>query len=109
MGFSISMDDFGTGQSSLNSLNDLRLDVLKIDADFFRGREENEYRGSMIVAETIRLAKKLGMTTVTEGIENKEKVEFLVKSGCNLIQGFYFSKPVPIADYEQKMEEDKQN
>lgn len=107
MGFSISMDDFGAGYSSLNSLKDLQLDVLKIDADFFRGREENEERGSMIVSETIHLAKNLGMTTVAEGIESAEQVEFLAQNGCDLIQGFYFAKPMPVEDYVKKMEEDK--
>lgn len=103
MGFAISMDDFGAGYSSLNSLKDLQLDVLKIDADFFRGREKNEERGSLIVSETIQLAKKLGMTTVAEGVESAEQVEFLAEKGCDLIQGFYFDKPMPIADYEQKI------
>lgn len=106
MGFAVSMDDFGAGYSSLNSLKDLQLDVLKIDADFFRGKEENEDRGSLIVSETIQLAKNLGMTTVAEGIESAEQVEFLAERGCDLIQGFYFAKPMPIADYEQKMQED---
>lgn len=106
MGFSISMDDFGAGYSSLNSLKDLRLDVLKIDADFFRGKQENEERGSLIVSETIQLAKNLGMTTVAEGIESAEQVDFLAENGCDLIQGFYFAKPMPVADYEMRMEED---
>lgn len=108
MGFSVSMDDFGAGYSSLNSLKDLQLDVLKIDADFFRGREKNIDRGSLIVAETIQLARNLGMTTVAEGIESADQVEFLAKNGCDLIQGFYFAKPMPIDDYIKKMEEDRQ-
>lgn len=105
MGFSISMDDFGAGYSSLNSLKDLQLDVLKIDADFFRGKEENEDRGSLIVSETIHLAKNLGMTTVAEGIESEDQVDFLAKNGCDLIQGFYFAKPMPIEDYILRMDE----
>ena len=107
LGFSVSMDDFGAGYSSLNSLKDLRLDVLKIDADFFRGKEENSDRGSLIVTETIQLAKNLGMTTVAEGIESADQVDFLAKSGCDLIQGFYFAKPMPVGDYVKRMEEDK--
>lgn len=107
LGFKISMDDFGAGYSSLNSLKDLKLDVLKLDADFFRGKEENEDRGSLIVTETIQLAKNLGMTTVAEGIESADQVEFLANSGCDLIQGYYFAKPMPVADYEKKMEEGK--
>lgn len=104
MGFKVSMDDFGAGYSSLNSLKDLKLDVLKIDADFFRGREENEQRGSLIVSETIQLAKSLGMTTVAEGIESADQVEFLAKSGCDLIQGYYFAKPMPVDEYVERME-----
>lgn len=107
MGFSVSMDDFGAGYSSLNSLKDLQLDVLKIDADFFRGREENEERGSLIVSETIQLAKNLGMTTVAEGIESADQVDFLATHGCDLIQGFYFAKPMPVTEYEERMESDR--
>ncbi len=104
MGFKVSMDDFGAGYSSLNSLKDLKLDVLKIDADFFRGREENEQRGSLIVSETIQLAKSLGMTTVAEGIESADQVEFLAKHGCDLIQGYYFAKPMPVDEYIERMD-----
>lgn len=103
-GFAISMDDFGAGYSSLNSLKELPIDVLKLDAEFFRGKEKNGEKGEVIVQEAIRLAKSLGMRTVAEGIEVAEQVEFLANNGCDLIQGFYFAKPMPIADYEARME-----
>ncbi len=103
-GFAISMDDFGAGYSSLNSLKELPIDVLKLDAEFFRGKEKNGEKGEVIVLEALHLAKSLGMKTVAEGIEVAEQVEFLANNGCDLIQGFYFAKPMPIADYEARME-----
>ncbi|MBS7368779.1 MAG: EAL domain-containing protein [Oscillospiraceae bacterium] len=100
-GFEISMDDFGAGYSSLNSLKDLPLDVLKLDAEFFRGNNSGN-RGEVVVSEAIKLAKSLDMRIVAEGVEKKEQVDFLAKHGCDMIQGFYFAKPMPIPDFEQK-------
>lgn len=101
-GFEVSMDDFGSGYSSLNSLKDLPLNVLKLDAEFFRG-EDNENRGEIVVAEAIQLARKLDMRIVAEGIEKKEQVEFLKNQGCDMIQGFFYAKPLPIEEYVTKM------
>lgn len=101
-GFPVSMDDFGAGYSSLNSLKELPLDVLKLDAEFFRGHYEKE-RGDIIVSEAIRLAKKLNMKIVAEGIEEQEQVIFLAKLGCDMIQGYYFAKPMPVHEYELRM------
>ena len=99
-GFSVSMDDFGAGYSSLNSLKELSLDVLKIDADFFRGSDSLE-RGMLIVTEVINLAKKLNMKIVAEGIESREQVDFLKEQECDLIQGYYFAKPMPLSEFEK--------
>lgn len=100
-GFIVSMDDFGAGFSSLNSLKELQLDVLKIDADFFRG-ENVEERGMLIVSEVIDLAKKLNMKIVAEGIESREQVDFLVEQECDLIQGYFFAKPMAIEEFVEK-------
>jgi EAL domain-containing protein (putative c-di-GMP-specific phosphodiesterase class I) len=104
-GFPISMDDFGAGYSSLNSLKDIPLDVLKLDAEFFRG-EDIDGRGAIIVREAIDLAKKLGMRVVAEGIEQKDQVDFLATLGCDMIQGYYFAKPMPVAEFEERLERD---
>ena len=101
-GFSVSMDDFGAGYSSLNSLKDMPLDILKLDADFFRGENAGE-RGRIVVSEAIKLAKSLEMRTVAEGIEEKDQVDFLAELGCDMIQGYYFAKPMPKTDYSDKM------
>ena len=102
-GFEVSMDDFGAGYSSLNSLKDLPLDVLKLDADFFRG-DAFAGRGEIVVSEAISLAKQLNMKIVAEGIEKKEQVDFLAKHKCDMIQGFYFDKPMPADEYVSRMD-----
>ncbi len=100
-GFSVSMDDFGSGYSSLNSLKDMPLDVLKLDAEFFRG--EKDKRSEIVVSEAIKLAQRLDMKTVAEGVEEKEQVDFLASLSCDMIQGYYFAKPMPVADFEERL------
>lgn len=99
-GFPVSMDDFGAGYSSLNSLKEMPIDVLKIDADFFRGIDSLD-RGMLIVSEVIGLAKKLDMKIVAEGIESRDQVDFLIEQECDLIQGYYYAKPMPIDEFEE--------
>ncbi len=99
--FKVSMDDFGAGYSSLNSLKELPLDIIKLDAEFFRSVDDIE-RSNLIVGQTISLAKKLGMEIVAEGIETRDQVDFLAKQDCDLIQGFYFSKPLPVTEFEER-------
>lgn len=101
-GFLVSMDDFGSGYSSLNSLKDMPLNILKLDAGFFRGENDNE-RADIVVSEILHLAKKLNMTTVAEGVDEQHQVDFLAAEGCNMIQGYYYSKPMPKEEYEAKM------
>lgn len=101
-GFLVSMDDFGSGYSSLNSLKDMPLDILKLDAGFFRGDNDNG-RTEIVVSEALQLAKKLKMTTVAEGVEEQAQVDFLAAEGCSMIQGYYYAKPMPKEEYEQRI------
>lgn len=99
-GFSILMDDFGSGYSSLNVLKDIAVDILKIDMRFLsdtdkQGRSEN------ILASVVRMAKWLDMPVVAEGVERREQVDFLRSIGCEYVQGYYFAKPMPVEDYEE--------
>lgn len=91
LGFKTSIDDFGTGQSSLNSLKDLPIDILKIDKGFLERNNEN---GKLIIKDIIELAKKLGMRVVVEGVETKEDVKMLKDLDCDYGQGYYYSKPL---------------
>lgn len=104
-GFPISMDDFGAGYSSLNSLKDLPIDVLKLDMEFFKGAVQ-EKRAQIVVREIIQMAKSLDMKIVAEGIERKDQVDFLAEQGCDMIQGFYFAKPMTVSEFNQRMDQE---
>lgn len=100
VGFKLSMDDFGAGYSSLSMLQEIMVDVLKVDKNFFRETADNE-RGQKIVSNIISMASDLGIKTVAEGVETLEQVEFLRQTDCNLVQGYYFYRPVTIPAFEK--------
>lgn len=99
IGFLISMDDFGSGYSSLNMLKEIPVDVLKLDRVFFGVTAETE-RGKIVIAHIIAMAKALNMVVVAEGVEKPEQAEFLRAIGCDMAQGFLFSRPLPIDLFE---------
>lgn len=104
-GFSCSIDDFGSGYSSLNMLKDMNVDVIKLDREFLKFSQNNEERGHQIIANVIQLVKSLGAKNVTEGVEKENEVEFLKSVGCDMIQGYYYSKPLPVQEFEAYYEE----
>ena len=97
-GFIIEMDDFGTGYSSLHMLSSLPLDALKIDRSFVLNLFNNE-RSKMMVQVIVELARLLSAKCVAEGVENEEQLKLLKEMGVEIIQGFYFSKPIPTEDF----------
>lgn len=99
-GFNISIDDFGSGYSSLNMLKDLPADVLKIDRAFLAETDSNK-RANDILGHVIRMASSLGMHTICEGIETDEQAKLLGGLGCEMAQGFYFAKPMPSDSFEE--------
>ena len=99
-GFSILMDDFGSGYSSLNVLKDIDVDVLKMDMRFLSDTDKRR-RGENILMSVVRMAKWLNMPVVAEGVERREQADFLRSIGCEYVQGFYFAKPMPVEDYEK--------
>ncbi|ULQ60471.1 GGDEF domain-containing protein [Brucepastera parasyntrophica] len=98
-GFICSIDDFGAGYSSLNVLKNLPIDVLKLDALFFR-KGDSDAREQIVIENFIRMAKELNIKTVAEGVETSEQVVFLQNIGCDMIQGYIFSKPLPQDEFE---------
>ena len=100
-GFTCSLDDFGSGYSSLNMLKSIPVDVLKLDREFFSGQEKTRLRGTSVIESVIELAQKLKMKTVSEGVEKEWQIELLRKAKCDMVQGFIFSKPVPMEEYEK--------
>ncbi len=99
-GFHVSIDDFGTGYSSLNMLKDLPVDVLKIDRSFLTEDASETENASKIIGCVVSLATSLNISTICEGIETKEQASLLTKLGCNMAQGFFFARPMPVAEYE---------
>jgi len=100
-GFHVEIDDFGSGYSSLNMLKDMKADVLKIDMGFLRETESVD-RTKIILNMIIELAKKLNMIIVVEGVETQDQVVYLTTAGCDLLQGYYFDKPIDIDTFEKK-------
>jgi diguanylate cyclase (GGDEF)-like protein/PAS domain S-box-containing protein len=103
-GIGVSIDDFGTGHSSLNRLQTLPLSGLKIDKSFVDGLA-TDLKVPHIVRAIITLAQNLGLNVVAEGVENQEQLEFLNEVYCNLVQGYYFYRPVPSADIQEILKE----
>ena len=103
-GFKISMDDFGTGYSSLSLLTQMPIDTLKIDKSFVDNvaTEKERKEDIIVLRHIITLAKELGFTCLAEGAESKNQVDRLRDLGCEIIQGYYYSKPIPITEYEDK-------
>lgn len=103
-GFKLSLDDFGTGYSSLNMLQDMPIDVLKIDKSFVDkiGTDNDKID---LISYIINMAKELNIQTVAEGVEYKTQVDYLKSQGCDIIQGYYYSKPLTKQDFEIYMNE----
>lgn len=98
-GFEVEMDDFGSGYSSLSMLKEIDFDVLKLDMGFLRNTNGRE-KSWAIINGVLNMAKELNLMVITEGVETKEQVEKLSDLGCKMFQGFYFSKPVPVEEFE---------
>lgn len=102
-GFLVEMDDFGSGYSSLNSLKDISIDILKLDMKFFE-RCANEERSRKIVSSMVKLAQKLETPVIAEGVEDADQIAFLQSVGCKVVQGYFYSKPMTVEEYEEFME-----
>ncbi|MBO4900906.1 MAG: EAL domain-containing protein, partial [Lachnospiraceae bacterium] len=96
LGFSVWMDDFGSGYSSVDVLQDISFDHIKFDIKFMQRFDKEKSR--IMLTELIRMAMALGIKTITEGVETEEQVEFLREIGCNKLQGFYFCKPISLEE-----------
>lgn len=100
-GFDIEIDDFGSGFSSLNLLKDIKANIIKIDMSFL-GKTENVQRSWTILNSIMELAARIGMETITEGVETLDQMTQLKQIGCHMFQGYYFSKPIPVKEFESK-------
>lgn len=99
-GFIVEMDDFGSGYSSLNTLKDIHIDTMKIDMVFLQ-RADDINRSKKILTSVIQLARELDIDSIVEGVETVEQVDFLKQIGCDMFQGYFFARPMPIPQFEQ--------
>ena len=106
LGFVLSIDDFGSGYSSLNILKDVSSDVLKLDRAFF-SKDRLQKEEQIILTSIVDMARKLDIKVLSEGVETTEQSQFLKDIQCDLAQGFLYSKPVPLREFEQMLNEDK--
>lgn len=104
MGVKIAVDDFGTGYSSMNQLTKFPISILKIDRCFIHDVNENQ-ANMAIVSTMIKMGKQLGFKVVAEGVETQAELDLLRKEGCDIIQGFYYSKPLSLADLTKYLQE----
>lgn len=102
--FNVSIDDFGIGSSSLSMLSESKIKTIKIDRKFI---SDNSEQTRKILDNIIKLARSLDFEIIAEGVETKEQLEYLKKKGCNIIQGFYFYKPMPFEEYLKILEGEK--
>lgn len=100
--FKVLMDDFGSGYSSLNTLKEIPVDVLKIDLKFLPAGENDE-KANLIIKHVVEMAVDLDLMIIVEGVEREEQVEFLTKIGCKIAQGFYYYRPISVLEYEVKV------
>lgn len=104
LGFTILMDDFGSGYSSLNILKDVAIDTLKIDMQFLSNTQNLE-KSKIIIDAVVQMAKKLGLETVAEGVELQVQADFLRLIHCDYIQGYLYAKPMPVQEYQELLSE----
>jgi EAL domain-containing protein (putative c-di-GMP-specific phosphodiesterase class I)/GGDEF domain-containing protein/ferredoxin len=97
-GFYLEMDDFGSGYSSLNMLKDVPVNLIKLDMKFFS--HGNNEKGQAIIKKVVEMLKELDLAMIAEGVETKEQADFLSASGCDDVQGYLYSKPIPTEDFE---------
>ena len=99
-GFTVEIDDFGSGYSSLNTLKDVPASILKLDMRFLEGTD-NTQRGGNILESIVRMAKWLGMPVIAEGVETIQHADYLRSIGCVYLQGYLYAKPMPVGEYEE--------
>ncbi len=104
-GFGLSMDDFGSGYSSLHLLREMPVDVLKLDKGFLDDCSDDNQREKKVISHVISLAKDLQISVLAEGVETESQKNFLQEANCDMIQGYYYAKPMPMKDFAKYIEE----
>ena len=102
-GFKVAVDDFGSGYSSLHMLKKMPIDILKIDKSFLD--EDMDTKDEVVIRDVISMGKHLNLQIIVEGVETKEQSDFLESIGCDIVQGYYYGRPMPVAEFENVLKE----
>lgn len=100
-GFRVEMDDFGSGYSSLNTLHEMPVDVVKLDLRFLSGSENS--KGQEIIQAVVQMMQRLHLPVIAEGVETAEQAALLAAAGCPVIQGFYYCRPISADEFESRL------
>ena len=103
-GFYVEMDDFGSGYSSLNTLKNVPVDVLKLDLKFLSGPVDDSGNGGIILSSIIRMAHWLSLRVIAEGVETEQQAEYLQTLGCRYAQGYFYARPMPVSEFENLLD-----
>lgn len=103
-GFKIAVDDFGSGYSSLHLLKTMPIDILKIDKSFLDIDLEADIRNEIVIRDVVEMGKHLELNIIVEGVETQEQSDFLEAIGCDIVQGYFYGKPMPIPEFEEALE-----
>ena len=104
-GYRVSIDDYGTGYSGMNIWQDLNFDIVKLDRSYITKRESNNNRNNIIIPAIVDICNKLQTTIICEGVETLDQCLYMKRFGCNVVQGYYFSKPVSTVEFEKMIDE----
>ena len=105
-GVHTSIDDFGTGYSSLNLLTDLDVDTVKLDKSYSIRLDNNEAKTKILIRNIVNMVHDLGFKVIAEGVETPEQADFLREIGCSTVQGYLYDKPLPLAEFEERLKKD---
>ena len=103
-GLKIAIDDFGSGYSSLHMLKEMPIDILKIDKSFLEYDGEMLEKDEILIRDVVDLGRHLHMQIITEGVETQEQSDFLETIGCDIAQGYFYGRPMPIEEFELALE-----
>lgn len=106
-GFKIAVDDFGSGYSSLHLLKKMPIDILKIDKSFLDFHPNRNFKDEIVIRDVVNMGKHLNLEIIVEGVETKEQSDFLKAIGCDVVQGYFYGRPMPVAEFEKLLEKEQ--
>jgi EAL domain-containing protein (putative c-di-GMP-specific phosphodiesterase class I) len=104
-GISVSIDDFGTGSSTLNALTNIDANIIKLDKSLLENMDKNNEQDKIVLKNMVNMMQELDKEVIAEGVETKSQLEFLKGINCPMVQGFFYDKPLPRSEFEMRLKE----